>query len=153
MKLLVLSDSHGHDEKLIDMILSHPDADAVIFLGDGGWDFENAVNTCGISNNKVICQVRGNCDRASREPDKIIREFGGARFLITHGHEQDAKYGIWGLVDEAKKQKCTAALYGHTHYKSFQVKDGIVLINPGSARDGKYCVVEVDDGKVSVLDE
>ena len=101
MKLLVLSDSHGHDENLTYMILSHPDVDAVIFLGDGECDFENAVNVCGIADSKVICQVRGNCDRASREPDKIIREFGGVRFLITHGHEQNVKYGIWGLVDVA----------------------------------------------------
>ena len=153
MKLLVLSDSHGHDENLTDMILSHPDVDAVIFLGDGEWDFENAVNVCGIADRKVICQVRGNCDRASREPDKIVREFGGVRFLITHGHEQNVKYGLWGLIDEARKRSCTAALYGHTHYRSFQEKDGIKLINPGSARDGKYCVVEVNGGKVNVLDE
>ena len=152
MKLLVMSDSHGHDENLTDIIMGHPDADALIFLGDGEWDFENAVNVCGIGNSRIICQVRGNCDRASREPDRLIREFGGVRFLITHGHEQNVKYGLWNLVYEAGKQNCSVALYGHTHYRSFQEKDGIMLINPGSAGEGKYCVVEIRDGNVSVSD-
>jgi len=151
MKLLVLSDSHGHVEKLKEIILKHKEADAVIFLGDGAWDFENAVNTCGIGVDKIICQVKGNCDRASSKPDKLVTEFENVRFLITHGHDQNVKYGIWGLVEEAKKQKCTVALYGHTHYKSYMVKEGITLINPGSVGDEKYCVVEVADGNVKAL--
>ena len=150
MKLLVLSDSHGYDAKLADIILEHRDADAIIFLGDGAWDFENAVNACNVGPDKIICQVRGNCDRASMEPDKLVREFGNIRFFITHGHEQNVKLGIWRLVEEAKKQKCTVALYGHTHCKSCMVKEGITLINPGSVSGGNCCVVEFADGKVKV---
>lgn len=152
MKLLVMSDSHGHDEILADIIMEHPDADAVIFLGDGEWDFGNAINACGIRDEKTICQVRGNCDRGSREPETIVREFAGVRFFMTHGHEQNVKLSFWGLADAAKEKKCTVALYGHTHYKSVDVKEGITLINPGSAREGRYCVIEVKNGEVSVLE-
>ena len=54
MKLLVLSDSHGHDESLTDIILSHPDAGAIIFLGDGEWDLDNARRrSCGNSAGSV----------------------------------------------------------------------------------------------------
>ena len=152
-KLLVLSDSHGHDEQLVSIILEHPDADAIIFLGDGERDFDTAVLACGIGEDKIICQVRGNCDLASREPDKIIRTLGGIRFLITHGHEQNAKLGIWGLVEEAKRQNCEAVLYGHIHRQSLLEEEGITLINPGSAREGKYCIVEAVGGEVRLLDE
>jgi len=152
MKLLVLSDSHGHDEKLLDMIVNHPDADAIIFLGDGERDFDSVIHSGLVAEDKVICQVRGNCDLASRAPDAIVREFGGVRFLMTHGHEQNVKLAFWGLVDFAKSKKCSVALYGHTHFKSLDVKEGITLINPGSAAEGSYCVVEVKDGNVNLLE-
>ena len=110
MKLLILSDSHGHDEKLADFILEYKDADALIFLGDGEWDFENAIKACGICDQKIICRVRGNCDWGSRAPETIVREFGGVRFLITHGHDMNVKTGLWGLVEDAKRRDCSAAL-------------------------------------------
>lgn len=150
MKLLVLSDSHGHDEILTNMILEHPEADALVFLGDGEWDFENALKVCSVGAEKTVCQVKGNCDFSSREPGKIIREFDGVRFFITHGHGQNVKMGLWGLVDEAKKNHCRVALFGHTHRRHVSEKEGILLINPGSAADNSFCLVEIKDGKVSV---
>lgn len=149
MKLLVMSDSHGHDEKLIDAILENPDADAIVFLGDGEWDFENAAAACGIGAEKTVCRVRGNCDRASREPETIVREFAGVRFLITHGHEQNVKYGLWGLVEDARDRGCTAALFGHTHRFFCDRKEGITLINPGSVGNGSYCIVQIQNGSAS----
>lgn len=151
MKLLILSDSHGHDEKLADMISEHSDADGVIFLGDGERDFEIAVQASGIAEDKIICQVCGNCDLASREPAVLVREFGGLRFLITHGHEQNVKIGLWGLIEDARKQNCSAVLYGHTHIPSARNKEGITLINPGSAANGSCCVIEVNDGNLKVF--
>ena len=71
---------------------------------------------------------------------------------MTHGHQQNAKLSFWGLVDAAKAQRCTVVLYGHTHYKSVDVKEGITMINPGSAREGQYCIVEVKAEKVRVLE-
>ena len=35
MRLLVLSDSHGRKKLLLEAVELHPEADAVIFLGDG----------------------------------------------------------------------------------------------------------------------
>ena len=35
MRLLVLSDSHGRKNLLLQAVELHPEADAVIFLGDG----------------------------------------------------------------------------------------------------------------------
>ena len=113
MKLLVMSDSHGHDEILADIIMEHPDADAVIFLGDGEWDFENAINACGIREEKTICQVRGNCDRGSREPETIVREFAGVRFFMTHGHEKNqiVFLGACRCCEREKMHSCSIWAY------------------------------------------
>ena len=40
MRLLVLSDSHGRKNLLLEAVELHPEADAVIFLGDGERDIE-----------------------------------------------------------------------------------------------------------------
>ena len=152
MKLLVLSDSHGYKRTLFDLILDHSDCDVIIFLGDGERDFRDALADCRLVSDKIICQVRGNCDRTSHEPETIIREFGGVRFLITHGHGLNVKYGLRWIAAETKKQGCRAALFGHTHRRLYEEKDGVALINPGSAGQGSYCVVQVEDGKLEVLD-
>ena len=152
MKILVLSDSHGHEMQLINIIRKYSDADAIIFLGDGEFDFEKAIKTCGVGEEKIICQVSGNRDSSGRKPKVIIREFGAMNFFMTHGDEQNIKYGLWRLIDEAKQQKCSVVLFGHTHIKSFREIDGIILINPGSVMDGKYCVIEVEGSSVSVVE-
>lgn len=153
MKLLVLSDSHGYESKMADIIMQHMDVNAIVFLGDGERDFENALAECNIypfgDNTSIsVSQVRGNCDRCSTEPVTIARKFGGVCFLITHGFDQNVKLGYWGLVDEAKHKMCTAALFGHTHRKHFSEKDGVTLINPGSAANGSYALLEVENGQI-----
>ena len=40
MRLLVLSDSHGRKNLLLQAVELHPEADAVIFLGDGDRDID-----------------------------------------------------------------------------------------------------------------
>ena len=35
MRILVLSDSHGMPSRILDAVEAHPEAEALIFLGDG----------------------------------------------------------------------------------------------------------------------
>jgi len=42
MRILVLSDSHGRAGNIYDVIEKHPEAEVIVFLGDGERDFENA---------------------------------------------------------------------------------------------------------------
>ncbi|MCF0228944.1 MAG: YfcE family phosphodiesterase [Parasporobacterium sp.] len=148
VKILVLSDSHGRKSILSDIIAEHADVNEIVFLGDGERDFEAALAECNIApygnNTSVnVTQVKGNCDLFSREAVTLVREFGGVRFLITHGYDQHVKRGLDELAAHAGAMNCRVALYGHTHIKKRTEKGGVVMINPGSAADGNYCVVEV----------
>lgn len=147
MKILVFSDSHGAEQPMIDAFNENKDVETIVFLGDGERDFEGFLASCGIApygpNDRVkTIQVRGNCDRMSLEPVTVTVELGGVRALITHGHEQNVKFGYARLLQEARNRNCRIALFGHTHLPCAEEKDGILLLNPGSVRAGKYAVLK-----------
>lgn len=155
MKILVFSDSHRSEQPMIDAILEHQDADTVIFLGDGERDFEEALAACGIApygpkTSVRTWQVCGNCDRYSFEPVTITADLGGIKTLITHGHDQNVKLGTARIRQEALRQGCKIVLFGHTHLQYTEEKDGILLVNPGSIRSGKYAVITIRDQKAEV---
>ena len=137
---------------MTEAVRRHAGADALVFLGDGERDFEETLAECGIApfgpQERAVYQVCGNCDRFSSQPLRITASFEGVNFLIAHGHEQNVKFGYARLAMEAKSRGCAAALFGHTHLQCLEEKEGIVLLNPGSIRSGKYAVVTVEDGKI-----
>lgn len=146
MKLLVLSDSHRRKNRLSEIISEHKDAQAIVFLGDGISDFEdalaeNAIDPCDMS--RDIISVLGNCDAFGRSAGHIVRELGGIRFYITHGAEENVKLGLWSLLEAAKNNDCKAALYGHTHIASCIEKNGVSLFNPGAVANGEYGIIQI----------
>lgn len=154
MKILVFSDSHGSEQYMTDAISENDDADALVFLGDGERDFEAVLAACGIApygpkTSVKVWQVCGNCDRFSSEPVTVTADFDGVKTLITHGHDQNVKFGYSRLFLEAQKKECLAAFFGHTHLQRAEEKDGILLLNPGSIRSGKYAVVTARNGKMT----
>lgn len=149
VKLLVFSDSHGRKGKVKKILEAHKNADGIIFLGDGEKDLE----TLPLGDESVLYQVRGNCDRESREAVTLIKEIAGIRFYITHGYEQGVKYGLAKLAAFAKEENCRAALFGHTHRVHLSEEEGVVLFNPGSAANGDYGVILIDGEKIDFLSE
>ena len=98
--------------------------------------------------------VRGNCDWG-KGPDLRVVELEGVRFLLTHGHLQYVKSGLDELLQEAKNRQVQVACFGHTHLAKVVYRDGIYLMNPGSAggchaREG-YGVIEALGGSVNLL--
>ena len=143
MKILLLSDSHGKVQKVMQAI-EVENADYSIFLGDGLRDFE------GLSDD--IIKVQGNCDSlySFDLPFTTIKDFGGHRFLLTHGHLFKAKWGVGGLIMEAKASKCDCVCFGHTHTPLNITEDGVTLINPGSIANGDYAIININNGKIVV---
>ncbi len=149
-KLLILSDSHGRSGKLKKMIEANPDANGIIYLGDGEKDFQQALSA---ADNPFVYQVRGNCDRESCEAVTLVEEIDGVRFYITHGYEQGVKYGLEKLAGYAGDNDCTAALFGHTHGAHLSQINGVHLFNPGSAAVGSYGIIQIEKGNVTFRHE
>lgn len=145
MRILVMSDSHGRAGNVCEAIEKHPEADAVVFLGDGERDFETAEF---LLDGKRVVKVAGNCDFYSDLPFCQIVTLGGKRIYCTHGHVESVKFGIGNLISRARAEKADIVLYGHTHEGVSAFEDGLHIFNPGSLRDGKYGVVDIVSGGV-----
>lgn len=129
MKILIVSDTHGHEDNLEQVLHKIGRPDHVIHLGDSESGEEHI-------REMVQCPlhiVAGNCDFFSRLPTTEIVEIGGVRILITHGHYYYVSVGTRDLVEDAKANGCSVAMFGHTHRPFFDQSDGeVTVLNPGS---------------------
>lgn len=140
MRLLVISDSHGRAGKVRDIIMTHTEADAVIFLGDGERDIDSAMES--FPEKKFFC-VCGNCDFYSQNPESRLEFFAGKKVLISHGHMEKVKYGDGLLFQKGAAMGADIILYGHTHRAVTDYRDGIYIMNPGTASMGEYGFVDI----------
>ena len=143
-RLLVLSDSHGRATDLAHICALHPEADHVIFLGDGEADVE--LLELSFPQLKVLA-VQGNNDFFSSLPHTDTFLVNGVRVLYTHGHRSGVKGGFGQLVREAKSRGCSIVLYGHTHEARCDKLDGVYLINPGAVLSwpARFALVDITD--------
>ncbi len=76
--------------------------------------------------------------------DKIKAEWSGAYGL---------NFGSLVVKNILKRFRPMLIHGGHMHeYHDLEVVDGVICINSGYAREGKYCIVEVDKNKVKKVD-
>lgn len=150
MRILVFSDSHGRREPMIDAIAKYL-PDSVIHCGDY---YEDAMVLKDCFSWLPVYAVKGNCDYNCAAPEartKRIEVLDGVRFLITHGHMERVKMGYHNLYYTAREAEVDMAVFGHTHEKYCEKKDGIWLLNPGAAGSfgyGSFAVVQVEQGKI-----
>lgn len=78
--------------------------------------------------------VRGNRDPRLPLPPVDTVEVGGVRFVLTHGHDigRGEAYER-ALADLADEYDADVAVGGHTHRPLDVTRDGVRLLNPGSA--------------------
>lgn len=150
MKILVVSDSH-HNEYELEQILKHncPGCSAVFHLGDGCDDMLAFRNyTAGVPE----YLIKGNCDRYSPvEPcERIITTVGGKKIFACHGHRYSVKERKDTLYYAALQEHADICLYGHTHIRSLEQEDGMIILNPGSAADGEFAIIDICEGKAEV---
>ena len=151
-RILIVSDSHGKFQNLEKVLKRINQFDYMIHLGDSqcsNRDLEKLVSC-------PVHVVRGNCDYSSENPVYKIIEIGGNRIFITHGHTYHVQYTLTNLLNAAREQDCSIAMFGHTHvpYLDKQEND-VTILNPGSIsrpRQGdhrpSYMIMEIaDDGK------
>lgn len=149
MKILIMSDSHGHDNNVVKAIQKEAPLDALLHLGDsqGSEQRIRQLAEC------QVHMVAGNCDYFTDLPTVSIVKFGKYRIMLTHGHYHYVSVGTRDLLEAARENHCNIAIFGHTHRPVMDGTDGEVLIlNPGSIslprqedRKPSYMVMEIDD--------
>lgn len=141
-RYLIFSDSHGNRETLLAQAERIP-CNGVIHLGDHESD---AMWLLERTNGPVIA-VRGNCDLGGTAPSVRVITLSGLPFFITHGHTFSVKSGIEDLVSAAREHGAAVLLFGHTHVPILENRNGLLIMNPGAARNGAYGVIEIENGK------
>ncbi|MFQ6819857.1 MAG: metallophosphoesterase family protein [Blautia sp.] len=150
MKILVVSDTHGRDSGLERAVELERPFDMLIHCGDveGREDYIEVLAEC------PCCIVSGNNDFFSDLPREEEITIAGTRILVTHGHYYGVSMDLSGIVDEARSRNLQGVFFGHTHRPLLKIKDGILLLNPGSlayprqpGRKPSYAVLTADDRK------
>ena len=143
--VLVVSDSHGDVENMCRAVeLVRPAL--LLHLGDGWRDAEALARRFpGLRMEKVP----GNCDFRADERAERVAEIDGKRVMYCHGHTLGVKTDLGMLLRAALERGADAVLFGHTHKPLVDIRQGVVLLNPGSIGDRfhpTYGTLTVADG-------
>jgi uncharacterized protein len=128
MKVLIVSDTHGRNNYLIDTIKRVGPIDLLIHLGDfeNGEDYIKSMLDCPIE------IVSGNNDFFNRLPKDKLIHIGKYKVLLTHGHRYGVNYSTSAVIETAKRNKADIVMFGHTHVPMIDLSGSIWAINPGS---------------------
>ena len=147
MKVIIVSDTHYHNECLNELQNQYKDADYFVHCGDLE---ENADDYPGWL---FVC---GNCDYDPKLPQyRILDLEGNHRILVMHSHNCKM-YRYQSLIHDALIHHCDIVCFGHTHVAEVQREQNITLINPGSIwfsrskSPGSYAVLEIINKKIKV---
>ena len=147
MKIIVVSDTHGNPSSLNKVMELHSNADIVVHCGDSRGEMEAVKMRYP---DVTYYEVRGNCDFGSPLPLTVSFEVDGIRFMATHGHAYNVKYGLSELIEAAKADGAQVVFYGHTHIPDEKTADGITALCPGACGGwgATFAVVETKGGQV-----
>jgi len=152
MNILIVADSHGDTSSIREAMTRHPEITRVLHCGDGEADVVSLI--AGFPSVRFDA-VRGNCDLGALFPLQRLLRIDGKRIFMTHGHAYGTKYGVDELVEQGRKDRADAVLFGHTHRPLIEHQGGILLVNPGSiagrfpARRATYAILNLSDEGVS----
>lgn len=151
MKVLVVSDSHGDREILVELIERYKDkVDQLFHCGDSELEETDTVWD-------YMTSVRGNMDYTNEYALTQVTDIQNERIFVAHGHRLDVNYTMQELVDAAKEENADYAFFGHTHKAVVEKIDNIVVLNPGSISQPRghyqvptYAIVESSNLHVEV---
>lgn len=147
MKVLIVSDTHRHNENFVKAVERTAPIDLVVHCGDieGSELFISQAAGCPVQ------MVAGNNDFFSELQGELTFKIGALQVWVTHGHHYYVSMGTEFIIEEARARGVDVVMYGHTHRPSIEYRAGIVVLNPGSLsyprQDGRrpsYIVMETD---------
>ena len=132
MRILILGDTHvpSRAEDLPDWVKEVVEEgwDIILHTGDveENWVLEY------LSNFGKLYAVRGNMDYLNLPKFEIVdTEIG--RFLLIHGHQVHPRGNREQLASLGRSAGARFVVSGHTHIPFMEERNGIVLLNPGTA--------------------
>lgn len=150
MRVLIVSDTHGHEENLKKVLEKIGTPDCMLHLGDSecGEDGIRRLANC------PMHLVAGNCDFFCDLPRTKIVEICGQKILLTHGHYYYVSAQLRDLKAAARSNGCSIAMFGHTHKPVIdQSEPGLTILNPGSlsfprqeGRCPSYIIMNIEEG-------
>lgn len=147
MRILVISDSHGKNDDVKQVIEQVGKIDLFIHLGDieRGPDYIREMANC------ETHMIAGNNDYDIALPDNDSFMIGEKKVFITHGHRFYVGSGVERLREYALENGYDLVMYGHTHVPFLDIGEKVTILNPGSLsyprQDGRqhtFMLIEVD---------
>lgn len=167
MKLVIASDIHGSAfwcGKLV-KVIEKENPDKILLLGDllyhgprndlpRDYAPKQVIPMLSRYQDRIIA-VRGNCEA---EVDQMVLPFpclgdysvllcDGVTMYLTHGHHHNPDH-------LPSLEQGSVFLFGHTHVKMDEVRNGIRCVNPGSVsipKDGSNSCMIWDDGALRTV--
>lgn len=148
MKVLIVSDSHRDNSNIEKVLKKVKPIDMLIHCGDaeGAERYIQQLAEC------PIYVVAGNNDFFSTLQKELVFNIDKYKVFLTHGHYYYVSMGTERLVEEAKLRGVDIVMYGHTHKPLIDIRNDIVIINPGSisyprqeGRKPTYIIMETDE--------
>lgn len=147
MKILIVSDTHGKDMTLKNLLEKVKPIDMLVHCGDveGSEDYIRELAEC------PVHMVAGNNDFFCDLPNEEEIQIGSYKVLVTHGHYYYISMGTQMLKDDARARGFDIVMFGHTHRPCLEQDKDIVILNPGSlsyprqeGRKPSYMIMELD---------
>lgn len=126
MKILVVSDNHGDEQILTDLVAKYANqVDLMVHCGDAELSpVQSPMNS--------FQAVRGNNDDGLNYPQQRLLTIDDERILVVHGDHDRVNYSLTPLLLKAQAERASLVCYGHTHQLAVCEDEGILFINPGS---------------------
>ena len=150
MKILVMSDSHGKNDDVKQLIDQVGSVDMTIHLGDieRGDDYIRTIANCP---DDQVYMVMGNNDYNLELPWQQEIQIAGKRVFITHGHRFYVNGGVDRIRQFGLDNHYDLVLFGHTHVPFLSIEENITIMNPGSIsypRQGErkqtFAIIDID---------
>ena len=138
MRILLISDSHGNNDAVDELIAKWPNVDLYLHAGDSE-SHPRSVYPFRV--------VRGNCDYSFDMQDELLIPTPFGNILMRHKKEVSDK--------KLKDNDVKVFIYGHTHVPECVKRKGVAFINPGSLaypRSELGCTYMVLDMNKSIID-
>ena len=147
MKILVVSDTHGHSSELVQVLRKVKPIDGLIHCGDveGHENYIRGIAEC------HCYMVKGNNDFFCDLPREEVFQLGNYKVMVPHGHMYGVSMDTSMLEEEARSRGVQIVMFGHTHRPFLEQKEDITILNPGSlsyprqaGRKPSFLVMEID---------